>query len=129
MSETPKAAASRLSRAAIRGEFTPEALHVYTSADGAPLYWRIRARLADGSKWIRPMRLNGHGYELGNQNFPRASRYIGCMNLRPIPARRFGLPKARTAPTHLQNSACRQRRRAAHPATNAPICPRLWAVP
>lgn len=70
MSETPKAAARRLSRAAIRGEFTPEALHMYTSADGAPLYWRIRARLAAGSKWIRPMRLNGHGYELGEPEFP-----------------------------------------------------------
>ena len=70
MTETPKAAARRLARAVIRGEFTPEALYTYTNADGTPLYWRIRARLADGSKWIRPMRWTGTAYELVEPKFP-----------------------------------------------------------
>lgn len=70
MIETPKEAAGRLARAAIRGDFKPEALHTYTDENGEPIYWRIRARLADGSKWIRPMRKNGSGCELGEPEFP-----------------------------------------------------------
>lgn len=70
MAETPKQAAKRIATAAIRGEWKAEALHTYTSADGTPLYWRVRARLADGQKWIRPMRLHGDAYELGEPEFP-----------------------------------------------------------
>lgn len=62
--------ARRLARAAIRGAFKPEALHTYTDAKGEALYWRIRARLADGEKWIRPMRRNGDSCELGEPVFP-----------------------------------------------------------
>jgi len=70
MTENPKEAARRLARGYIPGDFTPEALHTYTDETGKPLYWRIRARLANGDKWIRPMRMNGHGYELGEPDFP-----------------------------------------------------------
>lgn len=63
--ETPKQAAGRLARSVINGDYTAEALHPYTAADGALLFWRIRARLPNGDKWIRPMHLNGDGYVLG----------------------------------------------------------------
>jgi hypothetical protein len=63
--ETPKAAARRLAAGAVRDGFKPEALHTYTDRDGKPLYWRIRAKNAAGDKWIRPMKLNGAGYVLG----------------------------------------------------------------
>ena len=70
MAETPKQAAKRIAKSSIRGEWKPEALHSYIGEDGAPLYWRIRARLDNGEKWIRPMRPCGHGYELGEPEFP-----------------------------------------------------------
>ena len=68
--ETAKDAARRLAAPEIAKGFKPEALHTYRSADGSALYWRIRAKHPNGEKWIRPMRLNGHGYELGEPSFP-----------------------------------------------------------
>ena len=62
--------ARRLARSRIRGDFTPEGLYTYTDENGEALYWRIRARLADGSKWIRPMRCNGASCEFGEPEFP-----------------------------------------------------------
>ena len=70
MIESYRDEARRLARSAIRGEFKPEALHAYTDEKGEPLFWRIRARLPDGSKWIRPMRRNGNGCEFGEPEFP-----------------------------------------------------------
>lgn len=70
----PTKEARRLAQAAIRGEFKPEALHAYTNERGEPIYWRIRARLPDGSKWIRPMRRNGHCCELGEPDFPNSGK-------------------------------------------------------
>lgn len=67
--ETPRDAARRLARSVIRGPFTPEALHCYPDPGGNPIYWRIRARLPDGSKWIRPMRLVDGEYQLGEPEF------------------------------------------------------------
>lgn len=72
--ETAQQAARRLARSAIRGEFKPEALHTYTDEKGEPIYWRIRARFPDGSKWIRPMRRNGDGFEFGEPEFPNGKR-------------------------------------------------------
>jgi hypothetical protein len=70
MSETPKQAARRLAKPWIAQGYMPEALHVYKYPDGRPWYWRIRAKRADtGEKIIRPMRLNGHGYELREPTF------------------------------------------------------------
>lgn len=63
--EAPMAAASRLAAQEVRKGFVLQALHTYTSQDGQPLYWRIRAKHPDGAKWIRPMKLNGVGYTLG----------------------------------------------------------------
>jgi hypothetical protein len=72
MTETAQQAARRLAKSTIRGDFKPEALHCYTDERGEPIYWRIRARLPDGQKWIRPMRRNGNGCELGEPEFPDA---------------------------------------------------------
>jgi hypothetical protein len=70
MTETPKEAARRLSAHVIAKGFKPVALHTYTDTRGEPLYWRIRAKHPDtGEKWIRPMKLNGSGYELGEPKF------------------------------------------------------------
>lgn len=71
--ETPKSAARRLAAGAVRDGYVPQALHTYTDRDGQPLYWRIRAKNAAGDKWIRPMKLNGTGYLLGEppaEEFP-----------------------------------------------------------
>ncbi len=71
--ETPKSAARRLAASAVRDGYVPQALHTYTDRDGQPLYWRIRAKNEAGDKWIRPMKLNGTGYVLGEpaaEEFP-----------------------------------------------------------
>ncbi len=71
MSETPQQAARRLAAGAMRDGFKPQALHEYTDADDTPLHWRIRLKNPDtGDKWIRPMKLNGEGYALGEPDYP-----------------------------------------------------------
>ena len=68
--ETPKAAARRLASGAIRQGFEPTGLHAYTDAQGEAIYWRIRAKHANGDKWIRPMKREGDGFVLGEPSFP-----------------------------------------------------------
>jgi energy-coupling factor transporter ATP-binding protein EcfA2 len=69
--ETAREAARRLAKPALAGGFRPVALHTYTDARGQPLYFRIRAKHPQtGEKWLRPMRRNGRGYELGEPEFP-----------------------------------------------------------
>lgn len=71
MNETPRIAAERLSLAKRGQGYEHEALHTYTGANGAPLYWRIRYRHPESDeKWIRPMRKNGDTFELGEPSFP-----------------------------------------------------------
>lgn len=71
MNETPQQAARRLAAGALREGFKPQALHEYTDTEGTPLYWRIRLKNSDtGDKWIRPMKLNGEGYALGEPDYP-----------------------------------------------------------
>ena len=70
IAETPKEAARRFSGSILEKGFEPVALHTYTDREGASLYWRIRAKHpGTGEKWIRPMKLNGHGYEMGEPKF------------------------------------------------------------
>lgn len=69
MTETPKEAARRLSAPILKKGFKPVALHTYTDTEGGAKYWRIRAKHPNGEKWIRPMKLNGQGYELGEPQF------------------------------------------------------------
>jgi len=55
----------------MRDGYMPQALHTYTHPDGGAWYWRIRLKnLQTGDKWIRPVRLNGAGFELGEPDFP-----------------------------------------------------------
>jgi putative DNA primase/helicase len=68
--ETPQAAARRLAHTAIVKGFEPSGLHVYSDTDGAPLFWRIRAKHANGDKWIRPMRWNGRAFVTGEPTAP-----------------------------------------------------------
>lgn len=79
--ETPREAARRLAASAIRESFKPEALHEYRATDGKAIYWRIRARRDDGEKWIRPMMLNGHGYELREPDFPAGKKPLYNLDL------------------------------------------------
>ena len=73
MSETAKEAAKRLAGPTLAKGFKPVALHTYTDREGEPLYWRIRAKHpGTGEKWIRPMKLNGHGFEMGEPKFEGA---------------------------------------------------------
>lgn len=71
MTETHKEAAKRLAGPILDRGFKPAGLHTYTDANGEPLYWRIRAKHPDtGEKWIRPMKMNGQGFDLGEPRFP-----------------------------------------------------------
>ena len=71
MIETPKEAAKRLAGPMLIKGYVPAALHAYTDEQGEALYWRIRAKHpSTGEKWIRPMRLNGRGYEFGEPKYP-----------------------------------------------------------
>ena len=80
MTEAPKEAARRFAESMIKNGFEPVALHTYTDAERKPIYWRIRLKHPDtGDKWIRPMKLNGQGYELAEP--------IQC------PSCRHGVPK------------------------------------
>ena len=69
MNETSKQAARRLAASAMRAGYKFKARYVYRDVNGTVLYWRIRLKHPDGRKWIRPMRRNGEGYELGEPAF------------------------------------------------------------
>ena len=70
--ETPQQAARRFSAPMLKKGFKPVALHSYVDVAGNSIFWRIRLKHPDtGDKWIRPMKLNGNGYELGEPQFER----------------------------------------------------------
>lgn len=74
MTETPQQAALRLAAKPLARRFRFEGLHEYQNEDGTVAGWRIRLKNDVGEKWIRPMHLNGHGYELGDPPAPAAGR-------------------------------------------------------
>ena len=85
--ETPKQAARRLAASVIRDGFQPQALHEYHCPDGTPLYWRIRLKHpGTGEKWIRPMKLNGQGYTLGEPEYPDGKPLYRLHRLATLPA-------------------------------------------
>lgn len=87
MTETHKEAAKRLAGPMLDKGFKPVALHTYTDESGGPLYWRIRCKHPDTlEKWIRPMKLNGHGYELGEPNFPNGKPLYALHRIASDPA-------------------------------------------
>jgi hypothetical protein len=76
MTESIRTAARRLSAPWLAKGYVPTALHEYRSAHGITIYWRIRLEHRDGNaapegrKIIRPIKLNGSGYTLGEPDFP-----------------------------------------------------------
>lgn len=74
--EAPKDAARRLAAGALREGYRPEALHEYRDAEGVPLFWRIRLKRADGTKWIRPMCDNGGGFRIGEPPAPADGKLL-----------------------------------------------------
>ena len=87
MTETPKEAAKRLARPMLDKGFLPVALHTYTDAEGNALFWRIRVKHPETRvKWIRPMRLNGQGYELAEPKFTGGKPLYGLHHIASNPA-------------------------------------------
>lgn len=77
ISETPQAAARRLSARTLRAGYQPAGLHEYCDADGEPAFWRIRLKHPDtGDKWIRPMRWDGAGYVIGEPAVPATGKLL-----------------------------------------------------
>jgi len=68
--ETAKEAARRLSAPMLDKGFKPVALHTYTDENGETLYWKMRCKHpVTLEKWMRPMKRNGQGYEMGEPKF------------------------------------------------------------
>ena len=86
MNETAKHAARRLCAKIIKGGFKPEALHEYRDTEGNVLFYRIRLKHPNGEKWIRPMYLNGNGYEIGEPEFPNGKTLYQLPQLLARPA-------------------------------------------
>ncbi len=87
MIETPKQAAKRLAGPMLDKGFQPAALHTYTDAQGEALYFRIRAKHPEtGEKWIRPMHLNGEGWEMGEPKFPNGKPLYALQRIASNPA-------------------------------------------
>jgi hypothetical protein len=81
MNETPAQAARRLASPILKKGHKPEALHEYTDAEGKTIYWRIRAKNPEtGEKWIRPMHLNGNGFELGEPLFANGKKPLYALH-------------------------------------------------
>ena len=86
MPETPKEAAKRLAAPMLDKGFKPVALHAYTDPDGNPLFWRIRVMHPEtGEKWIRPMKMNGQGYELAEPKFTGGKPLYGLHHIASNP--------------------------------------------
>ena len=86
MPETPKEAAKRLAGPMLDKGFKPVALHAYTDIDGTPIFWRMRCKHPEtGDKWIRPMRLNGQGYELAEPKFTDGKPLYGLHHIASNP--------------------------------------------
>lgn len=86
MPETPKEAAKRLAAPMLDKGFKPVALHAYTDPDGNPLFWRIRVTHPEtGEKWIRPMKMNGQGYELAEPKFTGGKPLYGLHHIASNP--------------------------------------------
>ena len=73
--ENPQQAARRLAESVLRKRYVLTALHPYTSASGAPIFWRIRAEHETEPKWIRPMMQDASGaFVLGEPPAPSTGK-------------------------------------------------------
>lgn len=70
MTESLQDAVKRFAAEVISKGYELQPVHPYEDSSGTIIYWRIRAKHPEtGEKWIRPMHLNGNGYELGEPKF------------------------------------------------------------
>ena len=70
MTESLQDAVKRFAAEVISKGYELQPVHPYEDSSGTIIYWRIRAKHPKtGEKWIRPMHLNGNGYELGEPKF------------------------------------------------------------
>ena len=74
--ESPTDGVRRLLSKQLSAGYAHEALHCYTDRDGLPLFYRAKLRRADGEKVIRPIRLDGHRYVLGEPPAPEAGKSL-----------------------------------------------------
>lgn len=82
--ETPKQAARRLAGPMLDKGFRAEGLYEY--ANGSQSFYRIRLKHPDtGEKWIRPMWLNGRGWELGEPEFENSKPFYRLRELAEKP--------------------------------------------
>lgn len=72
--ESAQEGARRLFKREIADGFRPVALHCYTDADGDPLFYRPRLKHPDGRKAIRPMRLDGLRFVMGEPPAPAGGK-------------------------------------------------------
>lgn len=68
--ETVQDGARRLFKREIAEGFQPVALHCYADAQGVPLFYRPRLKHPDGRKVIKPMRLDGLRFVMGEPPAP-----------------------------------------------------------
>ena len=68
--ESAQDGARRLFGRDIADGFKPVALHCYADADGVPLFYRARLKHEDGRKVIKPIRLDGLRFALGEPPAP-----------------------------------------------------------
>lgn len=79
MSAVPKVEAARdgarrLFAREIAEGFKPVALHFYADAEGVPVFYRPRLKHPDGRKVIKPMRLDGLRYVMGEPEAPATGK-------------------------------------------------------
>ena len=80
-------AAFKFAKMPLAEGFKRRALHEYTDADGAPLYWRIRLKNPEtGAKWIRPMSRVGGKFELKEPTFENGKPLYGLHHIASNPA-------------------------------------------
>lgn len=72
--EKPEAGARRLFSREIAAGFVPVALHCYADAGGTPLFYRPRLKHPDGRKAIKPIRLDGLRYVMGEPPAPQCGK-------------------------------------------------------
>ncbi len=88
--EGPRQAAERMIGEAIandsslsveaRSGWQLEVLHPYLDANMNPLHWIIKARLSDGSKFMRPMKRDGHRFVLRKPSYGRGKAPLYRLN-------------------------------------------------
>ena len=86
MIETAKEAARRFAAQMEFKGYQRVALHTYDDVEGEPIYYRIRLKHPETrEKWIRPMTLNGHGYELAEPEFDGGKPIYGLGRIASTP--------------------------------------------